>query len=97
MPVKIIIDLQAQPGKGEELAGFFHEVLPGTRGFEGCIDCSVWRNREDADQLSIVESFASREAYDRYFQWRVEEGTLDRLGGLLAGPPAMRFFDDIGA
>mgnify|MGYP006269154261 CR=1 FL=1 len=97
MPVKLIIDLQAAPGKGDELTAMFHEVLPDTRSFDGCIDCAVWRNRDDADQLSIVETFESREKYDAYFAWRVEVGTLDQLGALLAGAPTMRYFDDIGA
>jgi quinol monooxygenase YgiN len=99
MPVRIIIDLQVQPGKGDELVALFKEVVPGTRGFDGCIECSVWRNREDTDQLSIVEAFESREVYDRYFAWRSSTGVLERLGALLAPTPPMRmrFFDDIGA
>lgn len=99
MPVRIIIDLQAQPGKGDELTALFKELVPGTREFDGCIKCEVWRNREDADQLSIVEAFESREVYDKYFAWRSSTGVLDRLGALLAAEPPMRmrFFDDIGA
>lgn len=97
MAVKIIIDIQAQPGKGDELAQLFHEVVPDTRAYAGCVECAVWRNQEDRDQLSIVETFETREAYDAYFAWRQSDGTLERLGGVIAGPPAMRFFDDIGA
>ena len=99
MPVQIIIDLHAQPGKGDALARLFHELVPDTRACEGCVDCAVWRNREDADQFFIVETFESREVYDRYFAWRGGRGDLERLGALLAAEPAMRmrFFDDIGA
>lgn len=99
MPVRIIIDLQAQPGKGDELTRLFKELVPGTRAFDGCVECAVWRNREDPDQLSIVETFESREVYDKYFAWRSATGALERLGALLAAEPPMRmrFFDDIGA
>ena len=95
MRVKLISDLQAQPGKGDDLAQLLREAVPDTRTFDGCIDCAVWRNRDDLDNLAIVETFESREHYDRYFQWRVETGTIDQLGALLAGPPGMRYMDDI--
>lgn len=99
MPVRIIIDLQAKPGKGDDLAALFQAIVPDTRNFKGCVECAVWRNREDTEQFSIVETFESREVYDGYFAWRAGRGDLDTLGALLAAEPAMRmrFFDDIGA
>ena len=97
MAVKIVIDLQAAPGKGDELAQLFHEVLPGTRSFAGCIDCEVFRNQDDAEQFSIIEAFSTREAYQVYLDWRVAEGTMEKLGALLGGAPTTRFFDNTGA
>lgn len=99
MPVRIIIDLQAKPGQGDALASLFKTLVPDTRKFKGCVNCAVWRNREDADQFSIVETFESREVYDGYFAWRASRGDLETLGALLAAEPAMkmRFYDDIGA
>ena len=97
MAVKIIINLQAQPGKGDALVQFFGEVLGDTRAFAGCIECDVFRNQDDSDQLSIVELFESRAAYDKYFAWRVESGTIDAIGALIAATPAPQFYDKVDA
>ena len=97
MAVKIVIDLQAAPGKGDELAAMFRAVVPDTRTFAGCIDCEVFRNQDDAEQFSIIEAFSTREAYQAYLDWRVAEGTMEKLGALLGGAPTTRFFDNTGA
>jgi len=97
MAVKIVIDLQAASGKGDELAEMFRAVVPGTRTFAGCSECAVFRNQDDAEQFSIIETFSTREAYQAYLDWRVAEGTMEKLGALLGGAPTTRFFDDTGA
>ena len=97
MAVKIVIDLQAAPGKGDELADMFRAVVPDTRTFAGCIECAVFRNQDDPHQFSIIETFTTREAYQAYFDWRVSTGDIDKLGALLGGAPTSRYFDDIGA
>lgn len=97
MAVKIIIDLQAKQGHGDALAQLFKELLPDTRSYDGCIEVGVFRDLDDPDRMSIVESFASREAYQRYFDWRVESGSLAALAEQLADAPQPRFLEDIGA
>ena len=97
MGVLVIVELTAQEGKGDELASMFREVVPDTRSFEGCEWCNVYRDQDTPSRFTIVETFASREHYDRYFAWRGERGDLDQLGALLAGPPELRFLDDTGA
>lgn len=97
MSVLIIIDMQAKPGKGDELVAMFKAIVPDTRAFDGCEQVAVFRNQDDPDQLSIVETFTTRAQYDAYFNWRLERGDLGPLVELIVAPPAPRFLDDIGA
>lgn len=97
MAVKIVIDLQAAPGNGDALAQMFRDVVPDTRTFAGCVECAVFRNQDDPEQFSIIETFTTRDAYQAYLDWRSETGLLAELGALLGGAPTTRFFDDTGA
>lgn len=97
MSVLIIIDLQAKPGKGDELAAMFKAIVPDTRAFDGCEQVGVFRDQDDPDKMSIVETFTSRAHYDKYFNWRLERGDLGPLVELIVEAPVPRFHDDIGA
>jgi len=45
----------------------------------------------------LIESWDSREHYEKYFAWRQESGALAALGEMLAGPPNLRYFDEVDA
>jgi quinol monooxygenase YgiN len=97
MSVLVIVELTARPDRAAEFVPLLAAQLPDTRGFDGCEVCNVYVDQDDPTRFSIVETFTSRAHYERYFAWRGERGDLDALGGLLAGPPAVRFLDDTGA
>ena len=97
MGVLVIVELTTKPDKAEEFVPLLAALLPDTRSFDGCEVCNVYVDQDDPTRLSIVETFTSRAHYDRYMAWRGERGDLDALGGMLAGPPAVRFFDETGA
>lgn len=97
MGVLVIVELTAKPDKAKEFIPMLAALLPDTRGYDGCEDCNVYVDQDDPTRLSIVETFTSRAHYERYHAWRGERGDLDKLGGMLAGPPTVRFFDDTGA
>jgi quinol monooxygenase YgiN len=43
--------------------------------------------------MVIVERWDSRRHHEKYLAWRTETGVMDKLGGMLAGPPSMRYFE----
>lgn len=97
MSVLVIVELNSRPDRADDVAAAFRELVPVTRAYDGCEGCQVYVDQDDPTRFSIVETFASRAHYERYFAWRQERGDLDSLGELLSGPPAIGFFDDIGA
>jgi hypothetical protein len=35
----------------------------------------------------------SKEAYEQYFQWRIDSGAFEEIGPLMVGDPVLRFLD----
>lgn len=97
MGVLVIVELAVKPERVADFVPLLTALLPDTRGFDGCEACSVYVDQDDPTRFSIVETFASRAHYERYFAWRGERGDLDTLGALVAEPPVVRFLDDTGA
>ncbi|MCY4624733.1 MAG: antibiotic biosynthesis monooxygenase [Chloroflexi bacterium] len=93
MAVRVLLELKAKPGTGDDLASFFRSILPDTRAYEGCVSVDALRNGADADNLVLVEVWETREHYEKYLAWRRERGDSDQLAQALAEPPNIRHFD----
>ena len=93
MAVRVILEVKAKPGTGNELVAFFRSILPETRAYEGCTSVEALQNSDDGDHVVVVEVWESREQYEKYLAWRRERGTTDRLMEALAEPPSIRHFD----
>ncbi len=78
-----------QPGTGKELVAFFLSAngLAVTRAFEGCLQFDVLTESADPDTIRIYEKWESREAWDRYIQFREQSGAMDFLKTMLAEAP----------
>ena len=93
MATRVILEVRAKPGTGDELVAFLRSILPETRAHEGCTSVKTLRNSDDADNVVVVEVWDTREQYEKYLAWQRERGTSDRLREALAEPPVIRHFD----
>ena len=93
MPVTVLFEAQAKPGTGDALVAILKQSLADTRTFEGCLGLTVHQNQDDADNLVAVETWTSRDAYERYLAWRQETGAFNRMIAAFTAPPTIRFFD----
>jgi len=57
----------------------------------------VKQQQDNPTVMVLIESWDSREHYEKYFAWRQESGALAALGEMLAGPPNLRYFDEVDA
>ena len=97
MSIRVILELKAKPGTGDELVAFFGSILPETRAYEGCTSVDTLQNRDNADNVVVVEVWDSHEQYEKYLAWQRDRGTSDRLMDALAEPPSIRQFDETDA
>jgi quinol monooxygenase YgiN len=93
MAVKVILEVKAKPGTGNELVAFFRSILGDTRAHDGCVSVETLRNSDDADHVVVVEAWESRGQYEKYLAWQRDRGTSARLMEGLAEPPSIRHFD----
>ena len=93
MTTRVILEVKAKPGTGDELIAFFRSILPETRAYEGCAGVETLRNSDDADNVVVVEDWETREQYEKYLAWQRDRGTSARLMEALAEPPVIRHFD----
>jgi quinol monooxygenase YgiN len=96
MLVHVILELQSKPDKLEEVKGMLKNILPDTRVYAGCHSVVFTQNRDDVNNMIIIEKWESREIYEAYLNWRIETGVFDSVADLLDKPPSIRFYDDLG-
>ncbi|PCH60501.1 MAG: antibiotic biosynthesis monooxygenase [SAR86 cluster bacterium] len=95
MTVNVLLEVNAKPECLEELKSTFENILPDTRNYDGCVEVRVVGNQDDVLNLILVETWQSRQHYEKYLAWRQETGALEALGALLSQPPRIRYYDDL--
>lgn len=93
MAVRVLLEVRAKPGTGNELVAYLRTILPETRAYEGCLGADMLQNSDDGDNLVLVETWETREQYEKYLAWRRGRGDSDRLKEGLAEPPDIRHFE----
>lgn len=93
MSVLVLLEAPVKPENVSKMKSYLAEILPGSRAYEGCQAMDVYFNTGDAGNMVVVERWDSRRHHEKYLAWRTETGVMDKLGGMLAGPPNVRYFE----
>ncbi len=93
MSVSVILEVTAKPDCLEALKNTLEEILPDTRSFNGCKGVTVMSNQDNPLNLVLLETWSTREHYEKYLAWRAERGDLEALAALLSYEPSIRYFD----
>ena len=93
MPVTVIADLQFTPEATEAGLAALAEMLPATRGFEGCTGVEVAQDQSDPCRVLLIESWRSADDHRAYMAWRASSGTNTGLRDALAKAPAISYLD----
>jgi quinol monooxygenase YgiN len=78
MSAKIIAEFHVKPEQMSEFKKLLVKILPGTRGFAGCIHLEIFE-AEEASILFAVSEWDSHDCYDRYLEFRATDGTVEKL------------------
>ena len=93
MAIRVILEVQVKQGSEAAAMKYFRDALPDTRSYAGCRHIDMAENTEKPGNLLLVEEWDSRPHYEKYLAWRTETGFVATLGGMLAGPPSIRYFE----
>ena len=91
--IVVIIDLKTKPEQAASVKAFLQVGLPDIRNFDGCLSAALHVNQDDPANLMFIESWASREHYEKYRAWRAERGDHTTLASMLVGPLVVRAFE----
>lgn len=95
MSVLVLLEAPVKPENVSNIKSYLAELLPDSRAYEGCQAMDVYFNTEDESNMVMVERWDSRQHHEKYLGWRTETGVMDKIGGMLAGPPNIRYFETI--
>ena len=93
MSVIVTVSLDVKEDSVEDLKKFFKEILPHTRTFEGCEDVQLYESKESKTKMIIHAKWTSEEAQKKYMEWRMENGSLEKLMPMLSGHPDLQFYN----
>jgi heme oxygenase (mycobilin-producing) len=97
MSLNVLLEIPAADGKAGELIALLKQNLGDTRARQGCEYVTVHQDQDNPNAIVLIERWASRADDDAYRAWRAADGAIKGIGALVAGPPSIRYFDDIDA
>jgi quinol monooxygenase YgiN len=94
MAIRLIVTLQAAPGKGAEFAEAFKPQMQITHGEEGCEQYELFRSETDTDKLVLLERWTSQELLDKHLEAMRARGPSPTASLRAEGStPSMERFD----
>ena len=93
MAVIVNIQFEIAAGKREEALGIINPNLPDTRSYEGCHWVHLVTPIDDENRVEALSMWDSKEAYEKYFQGRIDSGAFEEIGPYMVGDPVLRFLD----
>lgn len=96
MTVLVTVELQPAAAEVENMINYLKEVIPDTRGYKGCQDINIYLE-ETGRTIIMIEHWDAKADYEKYLNWRIETGVMEKLGAMLDGEPIIRFAENTGA
>lgn len=96
-PFTIMADLEAQTGRGDEVAAAIKEtrVLELTRSELGCMTYDIVRDTDAPDRFVVYECWSDLAALEAHLLTPHFAAVGAALGGLLASAPGVRIFTPV--
>ncbi|MET0064575.1 MAG: hypothetical protein ABW176_19980 [Candidatus Thiodiazotropha endolucinida] len=92
---KVIIESTLREGILDNLLLFLETNLPNVRGFAGCLNVTVFLDKESR-KMVFDEEWLSVEAHQEYINAIVSNGVMGELVSFLEAPPEIKYLDRIG-
>ena len=86
MAIKTIIELQAKPGRRDELIKAMDNVLASMKEAKGFLGVSRYEVIDNPDSLIEIAEWDSAEARQKWLEQSMVTGSLNSLMGLLGVP-----------
>ena len=93
MTVSVLLEGFLKEGERDGFTALLTEKFKVTRTFDGFQTIDLTYNVEDPGNWVITELWDTKEEYQKYLQFRQEDGTLDEVASVCRDAPSVRIFD----
>ncbi|KGJ93751.1 putative quinol monooxygenase [Colwellia psychrerythraea] len=90
MSVRVTLNCQIKPKQLEVLLPFLEKNLPKVRGFNGCMNVTVYFDKDSSEML-LEEEWRSIEYHQTYIKHIDNNGILGDLAAFLASAPVIKY------
>ena len=95
MTVSVLLEGTLKEGEKDGFTALLTEKFKLTKTFDGFQTIDLTYNVEDPNNWVITELWDSKEDYEKYLQFRQEDGTLDEVAAVCTDAPSVRIFEII--
>ncbi|MFC4396758.1 putative quinol monooxygenase [Arthrobacter sedimenti] len=92
MPAIVHFEVQIDPARRDDAAGYLSETLAATRAWPGNLGIEALVDDADPCHILVVETWATTQDHDDYAAWRKTPEGKHRLGEVLAGTPSKQVY-----
>lgn len=93
MTASVLLEGFLKDGERDGFTALLTEKFKVTKTFDGFQTIDLTYNVEDPSNWVITERWDSKEDYQKYLQFRQEDGTLDEVASVCTAAPSVRIFD----
>ena len=93
MTASVLLEGFLKDGERDAFTALLTEKFKVTRTFDGFQTIDLTYNVEDPSNWVITELWDTKEEYQKYLQFRQEDGTLDEVASVCRDAPSVRIFD----
>jgi len=93
MTVSVLLEGFLKEGERDGFTALLTEKFKVTRTFDGFQTIDLTYNVEDPSNWVITELWDTKEEYQKYLQFRQEDGTVDEVASVCRDAPSVRIFD----
>ena len=93
MTVSVLLEGFLKEAERDGFTALLTEKFKVTRTFDGFQTIDLTYNVEDPSNWVITELWDTKEEYQKYLQFRQEDGTLDEVASVCRDAPSVRIFD----
>ena len=93
MSVYVLLEGTLKEGGVENFSALCEEAFPVTRAYDGCQEIYLTLNVENPHNFVLNELWDSKEHYQKYLEFRMEDGTVQKITEACEDAPSIRIFE----
>jgi quinol monooxygenase YgiN len=95
MSTHVVTELNAKPGRGDDVERLLVEILGESLEHEGCEAIRIARDQDNPDHVAGFTQWTERHNYEDYLAWRTARGFTDTFEAMLTEPLVIHHYEEV--